>query len=544
MDDADCAMRWILPFVLCLGLLALAPPVASQEARHGASGDWRTLLAEALQALEDPDYINEANCATVISAFTEPFYYLPSSAFVPKSARAIEELRAEGPRLLGAFFHARLLLKERFHAFTAPSMACIYAVRRALRYSRFAEDFLADWLHDQGVVGSTPSGPFSGGYPHTMRNPQFPAIRFEVGDVVVLRNSKVNSAMIARLGDEEGDYSHLGLVTKDSTGRKYVVEALVEKGTIITPLDKFLAEKSEGRAMLLRYRDRALAARAGRAMLWRAALALARGAAIPYNYRFDDRVQSQLYCAQVLEYAYDLASHGRVRPPRYRTSLHRLAGTPFLRQLGVYVPEVISPSDVELDARFDTVAEWSNIATIRGVRMDNVSLTALYNWFAHGYAFLPNPMTETLAHMGVALIRTGLVSSFTQRHVPEQTLVVLMKTHTVITDYLKQVLTAADRQHRLDYGHSLTFRELLVVLEIYRRNDCITSRSPMPSQAVTLHRQINVAGGRCPIHLNVDRPSILMSEQEGDGAVAQNDNGPPSGWAVLKDEREQIESLH
>jgi len=46
--------------------------------------------------------------------------------------------------------------------------------------------------------------------------------------------------------------------------------------------------------------------------------------------------------------------------------------------------------------------------------------------------------------------------------------------------------------------------------------------------------------------VNVDRPSVLMSDRESDGAVAQNDDGqaPPSGWAALKGEREQIESLH
>jgi hypothetical protein len=536
-------MGRIIRFVLCVGLLALALPVASQGARHGASSDWRTLLAEALQALEDPDYINQANCASAISAFTNPFYYLPSSSFVPKSARAIEELRAEGPRLLGSFFRARLLLKERFHAFTSPSEACVDAVRRALRYARFAEDFLVDWLHDQGVIGSSPALRFSGGYPHTMRNPQFSSITFEPGDVVVLRATYVRSAIIARLGDEEGDFAHLAMVTKDRTGRKYVVQAL-QKGTTITPLEQFLADK-EGRAILLRYHDRALAARAARAILWRAAVAIARGAPIPFNFQFNDSNYSKLYCTQVMELAYELASHGQVRLPRYRTSLHRLAGTPFLRQLGVSTPVVIAPSDVELDPRFDTVAEWTNIATIREVRMDNAAVTALYSWFTNGYAFLPNPTLETLAHVGVVLGRTGMVSAV-PRNIPEHTAVVLLKANILVSS-LKQVVTAADQQHRLDYGHSLTFRELLVVLEIYRRNDCIASRSPLTWQTASLHQQINVAGGRCPIHLNIDRPSILMSDRGSNGAVQNDDEQPPaSGWAaaVADVERKQIESLH
>jgi hypothetical protein len=133
------------------------------------------------------------------------------------------------------------------------------------------------------------------------------------------------------------------------------------------------------------------------------------------------------------------------------------------------------------------------------------------------------------------------------RNIPEQTAVVLHKANILVSS-LKEVVTAADQQHRLDYGHSLTFRELLVVLEIYRRNDCIASRSPMTWQAVSLHRQINVAGGRCPIHLNVDRPPILMSEEGSEGAVVQNDDEQPpaSGWAaaVADVERKPIGSLH
>jgi len=61
-------MRWMVPFVLCVGMLALAPPVASQEQRHSGDADWRGLLAEALQALEDPDSITEANCAPAVRA--------------------------------------------------------------------------------------------------------------------------------------------------------------------------------------------------------------------------------------------------------------------------------------------------------------------------------------------------------------------------------------------------------------------------------------------------------------------------------------------
>jgi hypothetical protein len=295
------------------------------------------------------------------------------------------------------------------------------------------------------------------------------------------------------------------------------VQSLIQTDTVIEPLDKFLSE-TEGRVVLLRYKDRALAARAARIIIHRAAQALAHGAAIPYDYAVDSSERYYIYCAELMEYAFELASDGRVRVPRHRTSLRHLQRTPFLHEVGIYVPDVTTPQDTELDPRFDIVAEYVNIPKLRSVRLQNAAVTAMLSWFVHGYDFQPNPSAEAIVHVMVAAIRLGLLGNlFTQRHVPENAVLAWYKARTVV-NLLNQVATQIDAQYNRKYGYSPTFRELLVGLESFRHEDCLMLRTPVALRRhqVMLHQHINVPSRLCPLHLPVGRDGEGETSDRGD----------------------------
>ena len=508
-------MRWIFPALLWICALTL--PVAAQAERSPGTFDWRAALDEVIEALSDPTYVTQENCASVIGGFVDPLYTLPSAAFAPHTRSEVQELRRDGVRQLGRFFQTRMLLKERFDSLPAPTRACVDAVRRGLRYSRFAQDYLADWLYQRGVIGQTPKRLLAGGYPHTMLNPKFEKIEFKTGDILIARGTAVVSSLIARLGDEEGDFSHLAIVSEDVHGKKYIVQSLIQTGTIITPLNEFLAE-TEGRMVLLRFKDQALAARAARLIIHRAAQALARGAAIPYDFAVDSSERYYIYCAELMEYAFELASGGRVRVPRYRTSLRHLQGTPFLHQVGIYVSDVTTPQDTELDPRFDIVAEYVNIPKIHSVRLQNAAVTAMLSWFVHGYELQPDPSSEALVHVLVAALRMGLLGSkFTQYHVPEKAVLTWYKSSTVV-NLLTQVSTEIDAQFSRRHGYSPTFRELLAGLEHFRHDDCVALRTPIElrKRPVSLHQHINVPSRLCPLHLPIGRDGESESSDRGD----------------------------
>ena len=86
---------------------------------------------------------------------------------------------------------------------------------------------------------------------------------FQSGDVVLVRGQAHNSAAIARIGDVDSQFSHIGIIHIDDAGEHWMVESLIEDGAIINPLAKAL-EHGIVRAVLYRNRDRELAARAAK----------------------------------------------------------------------------------------------------------------------------------------------------------------------------------------------------------------------------------------------------------------------------------------
>ena len=81
---------------------------------------------------------------------------------------------------------------------------------------------------------------------------------FQSGDVILVRGHAHNSAAIARIGDVDSQFSHVGIVYIDEAGDHWMVESLIEDGAIINPLAKAL-DHGIVRAVLYRNRDRDLA---------------------------------------------------------------------------------------------------------------------------------------------------------------------------------------------------------------------------------------------------------------------------------------------
>ena len=53
----------------------------------------------------------------------------------------------------------------------------------------------------------------------------------------MMRGMHHNSAAIARIGDVDSQFSHLAIVHTDDGGKQWVVEALIEEGSVIHSLE-------------------------------------------------------------------------------------------------------------------------------------------------------------------------------------------------------------------------------------------------------------------------------------------------------------------
>lgn len=458
---------------ICAFALLFSPLARAETATQSHRFNWRIQLGAVTHFLQSPGKLNPQNCASVINSFADRLERLPSDAFAPRDADEAAAVAADAPRAFDGLFRIRLLLKKRLDSFAAPSRACVDAIRRGLRVARFAEDYLADWLHAQGKDQEQTSRLFGGGAAQVTVNPAFRSAELRTGDLLLMRGPAFVSALIARSGDEEGDFSHLAIVGEDSNGRLYVVESLIAKGVITTPLEDYLEGKEEGRVVLLRYRDPRVAATAGRMIYDVALAAIDKGSPIQYNFRLDRRDNTRLFCAQVIEYAYQLATHGRVNLPRYTSTLSKLKQTPIYAALGITSDRTFAPSDIQLDSRFKIVAEYRNAKYLRKMRHDNVVLTKLLEWMRRGYTIRPNPLSDFIA--GFILRVVGGEEVNENSGLPDKESVALLVGLSRTASSLGDTVASIDARAEAATGHPKTFRELAHEVEDFRLQACAST---------------------------------------------------------------------
>ena len=170
---------------------------------------------------------------------------------------------------------------------------CSLRLRRAMRYGRYIEESLTEWYADRRIGRLGAPGSRAGRVeaerakapklvdpPHDFAKNHGPLnlivnkeastysqldtpeekANFDIvdfaqpGDVFAVRGSTFVSAAIARIADEDGQFSHAAYVagSKDDPENKFVVEALIETGLIITPLREWIEKQQHARVALFR----------------------------------------------------------------------------------------------------------------------------------------------------------------------------------------------------------------------------------------------------------------------------------------------------
>jgi hypothetical protein len=484
---------------------ALVAAVAMWSAPTYAAGfDWRSELLTAERVLSAPGGLTPGNCARSIDSVTSRLAALPSAAFAPADEREAARIADEGDRWLARFFNLRVLIKKRLDSFAAPSQSCVDAVRRAFRFSRFAEDYLAQWLVERGALDGAAKPLLSGPAPHLLVNSAAGGADLQSGDVLLVRGPLFISGLVARSADEQGDFSHLAMVARDETGRKFIVESLIETGAHAVPLDEYLQRRDEWRAVVLRHQNASVADRAGAEIYAKVRASLDAGKPIPYNFTLDMSDETRLFCAQVARSAYLAATDGRISAPRYPSSLTRFRETAIGRAMHVTVGATFAPSDLQFDPRFRIVAEFRNPALIPATRHGAVAVARLMVWMTSGYTFGPNFLSEIGARIAIAL--AGPLGE--AGGLDYDVAAVLLKASKVY-DILTARADAIDAQAIAETGRPLTFRELEASLEDFRLADC----------------EANAAGGASALH------AILIAPPSG-CALRTADRAPASRRGV------------
>jgi hypothetical protein len=348
------------------------------------------------EAIKSPAF-NADTCATFLGEIYANLWRASPAYF------DLAEVKQDAGTIVREIFRTKIELRRqlaRMESAGPVAPICVNAMRDTLRASLFMSEYLAEHFIPSAAQGRV----FSGAEPALLVNPDSGArFALESGDVLVSRGDAFVSGAIARLGDTDGNFSHVALVYADpGTQEMYTVEAHIEIGAVVAPVEKYLTD-GKSRAVVFRQKDPLLAAEAARVMYERVKQASASGKNVPYDFamRMEGKdeagrpADAELFCSEVASIGYAVASGGRLQIPRYRTELRR-TNAAFLKAIGVQVEASFAPSDMETESRFEIVAEWRNLGKTQRSRMTDAVITQIYAAMDAKRYVLRNPVGDAL----------------------------------------------------------------------------------------------------------------------------------------------------
>ena len=426
------------------------------------------------------------NCAAKISSYTDTLYSLPTRYFMPKNQAETLLLKSEGLKALQNLFEFRLALRKKLKDFESEGpvpILCIDMIRRAFRVSRFSEEFLLEWLQSQKVIDEKTYLAWQGPFPHVLLNPEFNKEdqKFQAGDVLLEYGKSPISASISQIADEQGSFSHQAIIGQDAQGELYIVEALIETGTHIIPLDEWMKTADDTRAIHYRYEDPKVGQMAGRLIYERAQSYIQKNkSTIPYDFTMDDKDHQTLFCPEVIQAAYEYGAKALGQTPlvypRYRTQIQKLKNTGYLTAMGITPTDLLAPSDIEVDTRFQMIEEYRNLPVLRHMRVQEAVLRSVFQWMEDkDYRFNFSAIYSAESYMAKLLRSLGGIKDTIPTYIPARTLETVLKLKAVVKSIDAQVIPWEDEYFK-KYGHSLTFREIMEKIELVRKQDCERSK--------------------------------------------------------------------
>lgn len=319
----------------------------------------------------------------------------------------VAEIKPQIEQLRHDLFALRQDVRGRIAAWHAAGLmnhATQLAIRDCLRAARFASDMLGEL--STGFVrledGHVPLKAFTG-RGNTIVAAAFDndeSAKYRAGDVLLVRGLHHNSAAIARIGDVDSQFSHICILHIDKGSEQWVVQSLIEEGAVITRLGIALAH-GNGRAILFRHRDAALAAKAGQIAydhVRRTYGTWKRRILYDFSMRLDKR--RPLFCSKLVRLAYGRASKGKLVLPTFTTRFN-LKNRDFIDRIGVKAVETYAPGDIEIEPHFDLVAEWQDFRVTSRLRAQDLIMVKLFEWMdEYGYTFKPDFLIGTISLFG------------------------------------------------------------------------------------------------------------------------------------------------
>ena len=395
----------------------------------------------------------------------------------------MSHISASAPALLQRMFQVRMQLRDQLRTWRNQALLTgdvQHALRSLFRAMRYGTDMLGEaaiGFHRMGEH-SRPLRAFTGRNNNTLINPRFNEKRdlpFRSGDLLLVRGRHHNSAAIARIGDVDSQYSHLGIVYVDPKGYHWLVEVLIEEGGVIKPLGEAISHDLS-RAIVFRHPNAALAQRAAFIAHEHIKASQARyGKPILYDFTMQQEGYKRLFCSKLIRLAFEKASEGAMILPTFPTRMS-MRNRDFFDRIGVTATETFAPGDIELEPGFDVVAEWSDYRITASARHQDIVMDKLFQWMdAYDLTFKETFLINLIARGGrVAAGLSNTIKSMIAEvipvvppHMKRQTIATIVMLHRT-ADPLMHDLERVERERIGLFGYPLHPREAAEYLERWR----------------------------------------------------------------------------
>jgi len=318
------------------------------------------------------------------------------------------------------------------------------------------------------------------------------AFELKSGDLLLSRGNAFSSAMIARIGDEDSQFSHLSILYIDSHGKKFVIEAHPDSGVLATPWEKYVSD-GKIRVAVFRHPDSRLAQFAGETAMkmledWKKDHP--KKPIIPYDLAMDLSDSEKQFCSEVISVVYMRAAEqlgmGKYVVPYFLTSFKKIQETAeaqgqrsLLTAMHMTSDETFAPADIEVDPRFDLVAEWRDFSQTESARFMDAVMTKAFSWMLNDkYEIVTTGRNifdrQTDAFAWIKNNNT-FIKNYYEERIPTDMNDQFIKLSAImfgVARELRGVLEQKDEVFRRAHGgYPMSFKNMLETLETVRQED-------------------------------------------------------------------------
>ena len=473
-----------------------------------AKPELEAVLSQINTAIKE-NAISASDCPNQLNSLTGYIHSLDPSQMKTHSWGGKSE------RLIQELFQSRIRIREELKSLSeqrALSFECVKAARAALRHLRGIEDYLgmvgyqnalkqardllkkedsepnSQFTNQIAVQDATrvamPPRPILGPIIHfpqfeglpgpsylprdTLVNPNLKeAPGLKSGDILLSRGNANVSALIARMADDDTQFSHLALIYVDPiTHAPYTIEAHIEHGSVILPLSEWLKD-GKVRTVVFRQKDSHLAALAARHMFETVKRNTDLGRPIEYDFSFNMNDHRKLFCSEVVRTGYEFASSGSVMVPAY-PSRFTAKNRDLFERMGIEERESFLPEDIEMDPRFQLLAEWRNFRDLGSSIRKDAILSAAYDWMEHHhYHFDPSASDAVKAGVGKVLRQAGFFKDKMPTYMTYTAIETSIMVDNLVSD-VEKTLAPREAAHRRSSGLPFTYLDFERELRLIR----------------------------------------------------------------------------